>query len=276
MADLFHTVLLATQHSEFDAGAERVGIALAARLGIPLYAVLPVVTNTEYETFAPMLEDVAEAQAATDLRKLRETAAAVGVALVGTVRLGEEPSREILDEASERSADLIVVRKRGKRGFLASLLIGEMVHALARHAPCDVLMVPREADIWSRGILVATDGSAHGRRSTEVAASLAAVFDVPLTVVSVAADDDPDRRIAGACVDSAVAVARAVGASAHGQTTSGKPYEAILRAAEDSVVDLIVVGRRGLNPVQRMLLGGTAERVAAHASSPVLIVRSDD
>jgi nucleotide-binding universal stress UspA family protein len=271
-----HTVLLATQCTEFDAGAERVGIALAAKHAIPLYAVVPLISNTEYETFAPMFEDVAEAQAAADLQKLRETAMARGVTLIGRVRLGEEPFREILVEADERAAELIVVRKRGKRGFLASLLIGGMVQALTRHATCDVLIVPREADIWSRAILAATDGSPHGQRATQVAASIAAAFGLPLTVVSVAADDDPDGRIAGDRVNVAVSTARAAGASVQGQILSGEPADAILLAAKESGVDLIVVGRRGLNPVKRMLLGGTSEQVAGHANSPVLLVRAGD
>lgn len=276
MGDLFRTVLLATQCTEFDAGAERIGIALAAQFGIPLYAVLPLVSNTEYETFAPMLEDVAEVQAAAALQKLRETAAARGVDLIGHVRLGEEPYREIIAEAVERSADLIVARKRGKRGFLAHLLIGEMVHALARHAPCDVLLVAREASLWSRGILAATDGSPHGRRTTQVAASIAAAFALPLTIVSVAQDNDADGRIATEYVDRAVSAARAAGASAAGQVLSGKPPEAILHAAEQAGVDLVVLGRRGLSAVKRVLLGGTSEWVASHTEAPVLIVRADD
>jgi nucleotide-binding universal stress UspA family protein len=272
---MFSTVLLATQCTDFDAGAERVAIALAARCAIPLYAVLPLVSNTEYETFAPLLEDVAEVQAAAGLQKLRERAATRGVDLIGNVRLGEEPYREIIAEATERSADLIVARKRGKRGFLANLLIGEMVHALTRHAPCDVLLVPREADLWSRGILAATDGSPHGQRTAQVAASIAAAFALPLTVVSVAQDNDADRRLAGEYVDRAVSAAKSAGARVNGQTLSGKPAEAILQAARDAGADLVVLGRRGSNPVKRILLGGTSEWVASHTIGPVLIVHAD-
>jgi nucleotide-binding universal stress UspA family protein len=275
MADPFRTVLLATQCTEFDAGAERVGIDLAAKCNIPLYAVLPVVSNAEYETFAPMLEDVAEAKAAADLQKLRETAAARGVALVGHVRLGEEPFREIISEASEREADLIVVRRRGKRGFLANLLMGEMVHALITHAPCDVLIVPPAAGIWSRGIVLATDGSPHSQRAAQVAASVALRWALPLTVVSVAPGDDPGGGIAQGHVDSALVAAHAAGASASGQIASGKPDEAILQTAEQAGADLIVLGRRGTNPVKRALLGTTSEHVARHANGPVLIVRAN-
>jgi nucleotide-binding universal stress UspA family protein len=36
------------------------------------------------------------------------------------------------------------------------------------------------------------------------------------------------------------------------------------------------VGRRGLSPLKRALLGGTSEHVAGHANCPVLLVRADD
>ena len=275
MVEPFRTILLATQCTEFDAGAERVGIELAAKCGLPLYAVLPLVSNAEYETLAPMLENVAEAKAAEDLQKLRETAAARGVTLVGTVRLGDEPFREILSEASEREADLIVLRRRGRRGFLANLLLGEMVHAVISHTTCDVLIVPPEASIWSRAIVLATDGSPHSQRASQVAARVAAQWALPLTVVSIATADDPDGRVAKSHVDSTLATIRAAGASADGQIASGKPHDAILRMGEQAGADLIVLGRGGSGPIKRALLGTTSEHVARHANGPVLIVRAN-
>ena len=275
MADSLHTVLLATQCTEFDTGAERVGIELAARYAIALYTVLPLVSNPEYESIAPMLEDATEAEAAWKLQALREVAAARGVDLIGKVRRGEEPFREIVSEAGERGADLIVVRRRGKRGLLANLLMGEMVQSVTSHAPCDVLIVPPSANAWPRGIVLATDGSPHSLRASRVAAAVAARWTLPLTVVSVAGDDDVDGRRASACVDCALAEARAAGAAAIGQVGSGKPHEAILHAAGLAGADLVVVGRRGLNPLKRALLGSTSQRVASHAEGTVLVVHAD-
>jgi nucleotide-binding universal stress UspA family protein len=275
VADSSHTVLLATQCTEFDAGAERAGIELAARYVIPLYTVLPLVSNPEYESIAPMLEDATEAEAASKLQALREVAAGRGVDLIGKVRRGEEPFREIVSEAGERGADLIVVRRRGKRGLLANLLMGEMVQSVTSHASCDVLIVPPSANAWPRGIVLATDGSPHSLRASRVAAAVAARWTLPLTVVSVAGDDDVDGRRASACVDSALAEARAAGAAASGQVASGKPHKAILHAAGLAGADLVVVGRRGLNPLKRALLGSTSQRVASHAEGAVLVVHAD-
>jgi nucleotide-binding universal stress UspA family protein len=271
---LFSRVLLATQGTEFDAGAEQVGIALAARCGIGLLAVLPVVSNPEYESLAPLLGDEAESAAAARLGELRERARASGVELIGTVRRGEEPYREIVEEARARRADLIVLRRRGKRGFLANLLLGEMVHTVTGHAPCDVLIVPRASSLWSRSVLLATDGSLHSQKASLQAASLAAAFGLPLTVVSVAEPHPGGTGVADAHVEAALAAVRALAVQAQGRVLEGRPSDAILRVADETGADLIVLGRRGLNPVARLLLGSTSEQVAGRSNSPVLIVHA--
>jgi hypothetical protein len=269
----FCRVLLATQGTEFDAGAERVGVELATRLDLALLAVLPVVSNPEYESMIPLVGDAAEAAAAAKLAELRESARARGVELFGTVRRGEEPFREIVAEARDHQADLIVLRRRGKRSYLANMLLGEMVHTVTGQAPCDVLIVPRASSLWSRAIVLATDGSPHSVRAADVAASIGVYFGLPLTVVSAHAAAD-DAQAASAHVEQALAQVRAAGASATGRVAAGRPHEAILRAAGEAGADLIVLGRRGMSPVRRVLVGSTSEQVAGRSSGPVLIVRA--
>jgi nucleotide-binding universal stress UspA family protein len=275
----FHNMLLVTQGTDFDVGAERVGIDLAASCGLALRAVFPVVVNPMYESLDPMREEQEEAEAAAKLDKLQQVAMERGVELRGNVRPGEEPFREIVDEAREHHADLIVVRRRGKHGFLANLLLGEMVHTVIGNTHCDVLTVPRAAQLWSRSIVLATDGSAHSERATTVAAALAVRYGLPLTVVSVTnhhkerTTDDNDAA-AEANVEQALSVVRAAGARATGRVISqGKPYRGILDTAEQTGADLIVMGRRGLNRLERILLGGTSEEVAGLSPGPVLIVQ---
>jgi len=274
VADLFRNLLLVTQGTEFDAGAERVAIEIAARWGIPASAVLPLVVNPESESIAPLEQEAAEAEARAALDRLQQAAAGRGVELEVVVRRGEEPAAEILAEARERPIDVIVLRRRGKRGFLANLLIGEMVHTVTSHAPCHVLIVPRASNMWSRGIALATDGSPHSQRAAEIGASIALRCGLPLTIVSVRDEQDADGSLAQARVNSAMAVAHAIGADARGEVATGRPYEAILRTAERAGCDLIVLGRRGLRGIKRVLLGSTSEQVAGHASAPVLIIHA--
>lgn len=274
MFTAFERILLATQGTEFDAGAERLAMELAAKCHSPLFAVRPVVSNPVYESVAPKLAMKAEAEAAAQLDVLRDQAVGHGVQLSGTVRLGEEPYQEIIAEARERNADLIVVRRRGKHGFFANLLVGAMVNAVIGHAPCDVLIVPRAARMWSRGIVLATDGSAHSARATEAAAYIGLRCDLPVVVVSVAGSEESQDAEAATIVEQALVVMREAGASARGRVVSGRPHEAILNVVREVSADLIVVGRRGRGGVDRLLMGSTSERVAGYAECPVFIAHA--
>jgi nucleotide-binding universal stress UspA family protein len=64
MTTALRRILLVTQWTDFDAGAERVAIALAQRLGAPLGVVVPLLSNPEYEVVAPELAAETEAKAA--------------------------------------------------------------------------------------------------------------------------------------------------------------------------------------------------------------------
>ena len=51
----------------------------------------------------------------------------------------------------------------------------------------------------------------------------------------------------------------------------GDPGTAIVEAASET--DLIIVGSRGLNPIQRLLLGSVSSKVVHRAPCDVLVVR---
>src|SRR5512137_2167 len=106
----FERILLATEHTDFDVGAERVAIELARHCGLPLMVILPLVSNPEFEVEAPQLALRAEHKAMERLQQLRATAEAAGVKVDVHVRRGEEPYREIVADAAERKADLVVIR----------------------------------------------------------------------------------------------------------------------------------------------------------------------
>jgi len=61
-----------------------------------------------------------------------------------------------------------------------------------------------------------------------------------------------------------------------GAVVSGVPHAAILAAAREQDVDLIVMGTHGLAGVEHLLFGSTAERVVRYAPCPVLTVRPED
>ncbi len=264
MSTLFSRLLLATEHSEFDAGAEALALAMAQRCGLPLRVVLPLASNPEYEAMAPELAAREEAQAAAALRSLAGQAGRAGVAVELQARRGPDLAREITDEAAECKADLLVIRRRGKRGFLAHLLLGQMVRDVVVRAPCSVLVAPRGARMWSRAVLAALDPSSPDMTPVANAAAIAAECSLPLDVVCVGAADE-------AVLDRVRSTARALGVQARVQRRDGKPHEQIAAAARETGADLVVIGRRGDETVAHAWLGGVAQKVIGFADVPVLV-----
>ncbi len=272
MAHPFARILLATEHTEFDAGAERLAFELAKRCGISLAAILPVLSNPEYEAVAPQLAARAEQEAAGKMEDLRARAKSARVPLDVVARRGEEPYLEIVQEAAERNSDLVIIRRRGKRSFLSNLLIGEMVSKVVGHAPCSVLFVPRSGQMWSRGILAAIDTSPAAGHVAHVAAKIAKECNIPLTIISVLAHDTPATRSAAAdTLSHAAAVASAAGARAETRILTGRPFEQILATVPQTNADLIVVGRHGESNVIRTPFGGTTQKVIGLSDWPVLV-----
>jgi nucleotide-binding universal stress UspA family protein len=271
MAELFTRLLLATEGSEFDVGAERMAFALAQRCRLPLVTVVPLVSNPEYEALAPQLAARAEQEAALKIARLREQANAAHVAIELRVRRGEEPYLEIVEEAKANNSEMLIIRRRGKRGLLANLLVGEMVSKVVAHAPCHVLIVPREAAMWSRRVLVAADPAEDGRPIVAIAAGVAAQCGLPLHVVSVVATEGLRAQAQG-FVTQLTEQAQHTGVMAQGEVRIGKPFTEILAAREASGSDLIVIGSRGDSRIGRALVGGVAQKVMGLSEHPVMVL----
>lgn len=271
MAQVFSRLMLATEHSEHDVGAEAMSFAMAQRCGLPLRAVLPIASNPEYEAMAPQLAAHAEAQAGQRIAALRADAKRAGIVLELQARRGPEAWREIVDEAAERQTDLLIIRRRGRRGLLANLLVGEMVRNVVAHAPCSVLVVPRSAAMWSRRVLAAIDPDAPDTAPAVTAAAIAAECSLPLTLLAVHAGADESRRRAEASLQRAIAAAQGSGVALDAFARVGRAHEQIVEAARHCGADLIVIGRHGDEGLARAWLGGVAQKVIGLADGPVLV-----
>jgi len=53
----------------------------------------------------------------------------------------------------------------------------------------------------------------------------------------------------------------------------GRPADKIVEIAKEGAFDLIVIGNSGLGGIKEYILGSVSDRIADHASSPVLIVK---
>ncbi len=148
-------LLLATEGTPQDAGAERIALALARRLGVPLTVVLPLTANEALLEAAPDVALEAEVSAGATLRRLAASAQRAGVRFDTVVRRGSSVAQEIVAAAAAHDADLVVTRRVGRRGVLARLLVGEMVSQVAAQALRPVLLTPASAaTLWHAHVVL--------------------------------------------------------------------------------------------------------------------------
>lgn len=137
-----------------------------------------------------------------------------------------------------------------------------------------------------RRILLATDGSPSSLKAAETAATLARltpdssvtvfhVLHVPMVLLP-AWDTPIDlmvRRSAREVIDETVKAMGLPPEQVHAEVQMGDPATEIIQMASTAPFDVIVMGSRGLSPIQEILLGGVSHRVANSATCPVLLVR---
>lgn len=269
----FEKILLATDGSEYSAGAVRLALALARKCGSRLHAMMVVITNDEAQALAPQLIASAEQAAKSHLEAVARDAASVGVDCDILLRQGDDPAQQIVDEAEALRADVIVVGRRGRRGF-ARWLMGDITTKVIGRACCSVLVAPRAAKIWQRRILLATDGSRYSDAAAIAAGNLAQGCALPLTVVSVTTESHSAKRCEEArqAVDRVLTLTRG-DVDTEGLVVQGRPYEAIIETAANKAADLVVVGSHGRTGLTKMMLGSTSERVIQESQWPVLVVK---
>ena len=267
----FDKILLATDGSDYSAGATRIAIALAAKAGAQLVAltVLP-----DPDGVAPELNEEKRRAAEAILDRVRQAAGAAKVPCDANARYGHDPYEVIVKEIRETHPDVAVLGRRGRRG-LARLVLGDATAKVIGHAPCSVLVVPETAEMWSK-ILVATDGSRSSDAACVTAARLGHLDNSRLSVLSVMVPSHSDARQAEApqIVERVVAALKKDGIAAEGLVERGIAEEAIIETAKRRNVGLIVLGSHGRTGLGRILFGSKAERVIEAAPRPVMIVKA--
>jgi nucleotide-binding universal stress UspA family protein len=132
-------------------------------------------------------------------------------------------------------------------------------------------------------VLFAYDGSEESRRALRYAERLVGddsvivltvatkLIEAPATSQFTAPGHDPEHLREE--LDEVREIMGDAGINAEFVSVIGNPAAEILNAAESRGVELIVVGRRGLNAVARFLLGSVADRVVQHATCDVLVIK---
>ncbi len=266
------TLLVSTDLSEYSEGAIREAISFASKCSSKIYACMALETNPEYETIGANVFEKEEQEAIAHLESIRARAAKEGVTCETVFRQSKETSQAIVDEATEKKVDMIVIGRRGRKG-LAKALLGEVAAKVIAHAPCKVLVVPKAARIEYRNILVAVDGSVHSNAAATEAIAIAKRCGSHLIALS-AMRDETEREEAMSLSSKAVEMAQKEGVSAEAVTPFGRSFNAIVETAGGRGVDLIVMGAYGKTGVKKLLMGSATEKVIGNAGCAVLVVKA--
>lgn len=270
----FETLLLATDGTEYSASATEVAIEMGKKCKGTLHAMSCVITNPEYEALVPDRVEQEAIRVNGMLKEICATAGKSGVSCNTVLRHGLEPHKEICEEAANIRADVVVMGRRGKRG-LARMKVGDATAKTIGGSPCSVLVVPRNTKMWSKGILIATDGSRSGDAAALVGGILAKKCNLPVVVLSAQRTYHSAERQAEApgIVERVREFLEKDGVQVETIVQQGQPDEVIRKIAEERDLDLIVCGSHGRTGLGKVLLGGVTERVIGEATCPVLVVK---
>jgi nucleotide-binding universal stress UspA family protein len=203
--------------------------------------------------------------------------------LIKTVLEEGKVYEEILDRAEAENAELIVMGRRGKNRFERTL-IGSATARVIGYSQRDVLVIPPEAVVGWKRILVAVDGSKYSDNAVDRAIDFAKGYEGTLNVLSVANIPqefhgetsvvvakmmENSRRY----VDDAVSKAEAQGVPVEGLVKEGPPYQIILDTASELGAETIVIASHGKTGLKRLLMGSVTEHVVGFAHCPVLVTK---
>ena len=146
--------------------------------------------------------------------------------------------------------------------------------------------------VFPADILLATDGSPDAALAARAATDLSSATEAKLHVVHVGRSlsahalpaDIPKEdysflfaRDAEALLEEQSAtIEHAGGTIAQAHLRFGRPEDEILDLAEEVGAGMIVMGSRGVGPVERLVMGSVSEEVLHHAPCPVLLMRGGE
>lgn len=136
-------------------------------------------------------------------------------------------------------------------------------------------------------ILLAADGSAHALNAAKEVVKWSKGFpDIKITVISVIdtkqskaaalnlrTDRDLLRVERVKQIGTTLDVLEEANLPYHVEILHGDPGISIIKYASDNSIDLLVLGSRGLNSLQEMILGSVSHKMIKQAHCPVLVVK---
>jgi nucleotide-binding universal stress UspA family protein len=193
-----------------------------------------------------------------------------GRAVVLKLKTAPDVANGILDQYELGPYNLMILGEPSRwRTEFKALLESGIVQQVITMAPCSVLVARNSLE--REGFFICTDGTSRSMQAVRRSAVLAYASGSPITLFSVAADEE-GRPAAEEAVANARALLKAMKIDvAATRIAVGRPVEEIIEAG--SLYKIIVVTDEGRSRMQRLWRGSIATEVARGARTSVLNVR---
>ncbi len=216
------------------------------------------------------------------ISEAKEIAQEEGATVLADAEQGEAYER-IVEVADAENCDLIVMGRRGIHR-VERMLMGSVTARVIGHTQKDVLVVPRDATIGWKQILLATDGSRYSDVATEHAINFAKSYGGDMVAVSVVDVTDEFYTQAPQMVEDMIERSKRIlqGVTEKAEASNikietlvkeGEPYQKIVEVAKEKDAGVIFMGSHGRKGVKKLLMGSVTEKVIGHAPCPVLVVK---
>ncbi|MDE0583686.1 universal stress protein [Planococcus sp. A6] len=137
-----------------------------------------------------------------------------------------------------------------------------------------------------QNVLVAIDGSDHSKRAAQHAIQLVeGTPEAKVTIICAVdygkSEKESNRGLTGEQIDEAARdylepfedIFHQAGVRVKSVIVHGAPGPAIVSHANEHPYDIVIIGSRGLNPVQEFVLGSVSHKVAKRVKVPVLVIK---
>ena len=134
-------ILVAVDGSKFSDAAVEQAVSLGGICNSQIFIISVVDLYPEQMAVAPALVEKMSQEVREHLDHAAEKVERANIACETIVHMGGKPHEFIVQEARERSVDLIIMGTKGLTG-LDRVILGSVAQNVIGHAPCAVLVVP--------------------------------------------------------------------------------------------------------------------------------------
>ena len=209
-------------------------------------------------------------------------------------RHGISAAPTILEYASEKDIDIIVMGTHGRRG-LGHLLLGSVAEEVVRLASCPVFTIREQKEHLSietiERILVPVDFSDYSLQALKYAIELAVSYKARLQILHIVEEIiQPSFYLSGSvstfnlmpdikgkskeAIERMLYESKVPEDAADIHIVEGYATRDIVKFAESHKTDLIVISTHGLTGIDHLLLGSVTEKVVRMAPCPVFAVKA--